>query len=284
MAQDDQELPPHLTPGNPAFDEDAFYAAVAHKRDTTRGGEGFLGIQRTSESLVRGAAGAVSMIPEAAGIVTDRVGEALQEAAAGNSMLEFLDPVGQFTEARGEQARRAAQAVRDFSDEHLRSLPGRGGFFSETVAEGVGSSVPFLTSGGVAGLAGVGAKGIMAITATQGALTNGASEYLAAEQGGASERERWQSFLLGSAVGTTEAFPLSAMAGRLAGLDKRSGGKLRQLVDVLIEGGEEAAQEMFQQASSNAIAVHIRDEDRDAFEGLLESGAAGGSPGFCSQC
>jgi len=149
-----------------------------------------------------------------------------------------------------------------------QDLPGAAGFLTQEVPRGLGSTIPFLAGGGVLGIAGL------------GALAGGGQELEASDRVGVTGRKKWTSFLLGMGLGTSEAFPLGKIAGRLAGIDRRSGGVLSGIIKrAATEGTEEAAQELAQTLGSNQIARHVRGEDVEVFEGALEGAGTGGAVG-----
>lgn len=139
------------------------------------------------------------------------------------------------------------------------------------IGQALGSSVGFLGLGAVGGAAGLPA---WASTAFAGAMVNAAPAYYEALYAtGGDEDKAFESFLKNGLVGLSEALPLARILGRV---NRATGGSLqRALVDMAIEGGEEALQELGQQVAGNLIFSNVTGEERDVLEGVFEGGAAG---------
>lgn len=172
-----------------------------------------------------------------------------------------------------KQAKRFGEAMRDASAQAFPEIARlREDFLLSQGPEALGSAAGFMLPGGWLQAAGVPA---WASTMTLGAMVQGAAQYHDAKLSGADDATAWKAWLAGSALGTSEAIPLSRI---LARIDKGAGGGLkRALVDMLIEGGEEFVQESGSQLASNLIASHLLeyDKDRKAFEDVLANGNAG---------
>ena len=145
------------------------------------------------------------------------------------------------------------------------------GFGTGTMPQALGSATGFLAGGAALGLARVPA---LVAVAGLGAASGGVEGYRRAKIAGADEETAMRSFALNAGVGTSEAIPLGNMLMRL---NKASGNSLSR---ALLEGTEEALQELFQAVSGNVIANTLTDEDVGVLEGTLENSAAGGLTGF----
>lgn len=172
-----------------------------------------------------------------------------------------------------DAARAYSGAVRDFAAKALPEVERlRDDFLLSSAPQALGSAVGFMLPGGWLKAAGVPA---WASTMTLGAAVQSAAQFEDARLHGASEADQWKAYVLGGAIGTSEAIPISKILDRA---DKASGGSIRQaLIHGLIEGGEEWLQESGSQIASNAIAAHILkyDKDRSVLEGALANGNAG---------
>jgi len=229
------------------------------------------------EAVVRGlsnAIGAAGSFPAGAieflGIVEDKVGDGLRAFSEQADALSFLDPLGEDLQARGEALRTAGQvmskaAVELIDQPESKARGGLAGFLSQDFASAGGSLIPLLAFGGAPAL------GMLMSGAAMGAQEYAEQETRDPDD----ELKMWGALLGGLGLGATEWLPVSRMLTRI---NARSGGQLKRImVDRLIDGGEEAAQEMFQTFGSNAIAKFIGEEDRDLSEGVLRAGTAGGA-------
>lgn len=230
-----------------------------------------------SEAFERGlgnVAASAGAIPAGAveflGIIENKAGEKLRGLSQQVDMLQFLDPIGEDLELRGEMLRKGGQIMGQAAAELIdapesQAMGGLGGFLSQDFASGLGSIAPLLAFGGAPALG-------MIMSAT----SMGAQEFVEQEaRDPDNEGKQWAAMLGGLALGATEMVPVSRMLTRI---NQRSGGQLKKLmVDRVLDGGEEAIQEMFQTLGSNAIAKFIGEEDRDLAEGVLRAGAAGGA-------
>ncbi|RMH30588.1 MAG: hypothetical protein D6692_01720, partial [Planctomycetota bacterium] len=143
-------------------------------------------------------------------------------------------------------------------------------FWFNKVPQAVGSMLSFIGAGAIT-------KSPVITPVVLGGAVGGAAGYADAKSKGADDETAFRSMLLNTAVGTTEAVPISRM---LARLNKLSGGRFGQvLVDAGIEGAEEWIQEFAQTTAGNAIAQQLYDEHRDLFDDALMSGNAGGVSG-----
>tara|TARA_S200002703_G_scaffold111338_1_gene96962 strand:+ start:1699 stop:6471 length:4773 start_codon:yes stop_codon:yes gene_type:complete len=169
-----------------------------------------------------------------------------------------------------------AKFMREKSEELAPTNPAlQEEFWSSKVPEAFGAMMGFVAGGGVG-------KKILKSTVTpvlaMGMTSQGASGYRDAIENGATERQALYSYLLNTGLGASEVIPISRMLRRFGA----PGGKkaLSVLRNTGIEGLEEFVQEAGQSAASNAIAQALYDEDRGYWDGVFESGAAGGVTGI----
>ena len=163
-------------------------------------------------------------------------------------------------------------------------------FLTETVPSGLAYAGAFTLGGGVvrkltesalkrtamgaakkklaATVAGVGSA------ATFGAGANGADAYYDALEHGANEAQAFDTYWANALItGPTEAIPIAPWINKITG-----GNKAKKLIkELLVEGSEEAVQEVYQTIVSDAIAKDIYDPERDIWDAakIGEAGAAG---------
>ena len=150
----------------------------------------------------------------------------------------------------------------------------KGQFWSDTVPNAAGSMTTFLIGGGLV-------KKILKSTVTpvlaMGMTGQGSSGYRDAIANGATERQALYSFLLNTGAGASEVVPISRMLNRIGAPGKKKA--ITYLRNAGIEGLGEFIQESIVSGTSNVIAQQIYDADRKFWDGVLESGAAGGVTG-----
>lgn len=161
-------------------------------------------------------------------------------------------------------------------DEHMANA-GVVGQASQEVAGGVGS------------LAGMAALPVPGWPMTSGAIRMGlvsaGQGYYEAEARGASDDQKWESFvgngLVGGAAGAVPGVAVGKIGALLARADTASGGGLSNMLWEGVKSGfSTGAASMLQQAGSNIVAMHTGDEDRAAMEGVLRAGAGGALTGL----
>jgi hypothetical protein len=188
-------------------------------------------------------------------------GSALTPALGGKKVEKQLHQWGREAARHVEKSLKAPEGT-------------EGSFWLSDLPEATGSALGFMAAGG----AGMAAKmPAWLSTGLAGAAVNGTSEYyehLASKP--EDEDGAAVAALIGYGVGATEAIPLHRMLNRVFGAVPE--GKI--LRTALYEGGEELLQETGQTAASNAIAMGLRDEDRELWDGIWRSGAAGGLTGM----
>ena len=149
--------------------------------------------------------------------------------------------------------------------------PGRKTELLTTLGQGTGSMAGFLVGG--AALRGIGMSFNRA-TMLAGATTGGTQMYDDAEAHGAGVAGRYFSFLVGSALGATEALPIDRA---FYWLNKEGGGIVhRMLRSAAIDGLTEMGQEVGQQLGQNLTAKFIYDHEREIFDGVKDAGLAAG--------
>ena len=150
----------------------------------------------------------------------------------------------------------------------------KGQFWSDTVPNAAGSMTTFLIGGGLG-------KKILKSTVTpvlaMGMTGQGSSGYRDAIANGATERQALYSFLLNTGAGASEVLPISMILNRIGAPSKKKA--ITYLRNAGIEGLGEFIQESIVSGTSNVIAQQIYDADRKFWDGVLESGAAGGVTG-----
>ncbi len=124
-------------------------------------------------------------------------------------------------------------------------------------------------------------------TATLGASVQGASEYEAAIQAGATPDQAAKVFWINGLIGTTEALPIASAFRKI---DKYTGGLATgalakkisstvggRLTNDAVQGFiTEASQEAVSQLMTNVVASETYDAARSIWDGVLEAGAIGG--------
>lgn len=218
------------------------------------------GIGRFGQAFV----GGLASIPEAASIIAEKPAAFMEsifplEGGVPRNARENL------LYQSGQQLRNEAASVFPIDPQRPKS------FVADTLPSGAGSMASFITGGAAL-------KGSKLLTtpgqiaggvAALGAATGGAEAYREAIEKGADDDTAFKVFAANAALGTTEAVPI---AGWLNRLNKASGNKLKQAI---IEGSEEAAQEVFQQFGGNLVASKTFDPDRKLTGGTGEGAAAG---------
>lgn len=177
--------------------------------------------------------------------------------------------------------------------------PSKDNFMTSDVPGALGSVMAVMLSGGESALTGESA----ALTATQlserkailegakesgkllakpgsviGSTSMAVPEFEAAKKAGLSDDEALKVFAKNYFVGATEILPIQNALNRI---NKLSGGKIVDVVKTGLTGGfEEGIQELVQQTLTNKIAEGSYDPNRDLFQDVLRSGAAGFFVGF----
>lgn len=193
------------------------------------------------------------------GWLADKTGvEALRSPAPKEGDATIVDPVANAMRAYGEF--RGAQGAAPLSP--------LGRFMVERVPAAGASMAGFVLTGMLGRLGGL-TRG--ASVALPGAMAGGESAFREAKSAGADDETAWKAFLVNAGAGATEAIPISKWLARAD-----SGGALRR---AMVEGAEEAAQEVFQQVVGNATAQELYDPERPWIQGAGESGAAGATLG-----
>ena len=212
--------------------------------------------QNVASSLVRGVAEIPASVLEAKAIMDDAYGDPTKTGAAAQWMAT--------------KARELAYGAVPPSSKVGTA------FWEEDVPTAFGSGLSFM--GGGAAAQAVKIPPTLAV-GLLGGSAQAAGQYADAMASGSTEDQAWAAYLLGFGVGATEAVPIARILRRAnAGA---GGGLERAFIDALVEGGQDAAQESFQQAASNIIAAHLvqYDEDREVFDEVLRNGAAGAFSG-----
>lgn len=208
--------------------------------------------------------GGMAAVPEAAAIIAQKPAAFMEKIIPLEGGVER--PVRENLLYRGgQQLRNEAAGVFPVDESRPKS------FVTDTLPSGAGSMASFLAGGAAL-------KGSRLLTtpgqiaggvAALGASTGGAEAYREAIEAGADDDTAFKVFAANAALGTTEAVPI---AGWLNRLNKASGNKLKQAI---IDGSEEAVQEIFQQFGGNLVASKTFDPDRKLLSGTGEGGAAG---------
>lgn len=184
---------------------------------------------------------------------------------------------GQRTEERTQEISDIAQSTREFTGSEYDP---RLGLFGVVPRAGASFAVP-AGAGGVA-LKVIGPRAATAVAALTGSQLEGINQYNSAIDLGASEEDAVKAWALGTAVGTTEAIPISRVFNRfLNRVDNLSGGAFKKQMAKAAATGtagaiEEGAQEYFQTVAGNLIAQKLYDEERGLFDDAFQSAQAGG--------
>lgn len=171
---------------------------------------------------------------------------------------------------------RAGQRFADNADQILATDSARSETTTQQVAEGLGQAASFLTPGAPLKALGVGGKGRAVVMAGMGATQGGVAGLDEAIQFGGDAKQQLTSFYANSALGLSEAVPLSRFLNRL---NKSTGGKVERIIkNSTANGLEEAMQEVGQTIGSNFIADELAkyDEGRAMLEGTKDAAKIGG--------
>lgn len=171
--------------------------------------------------------------------------------------------------------------------ETARDLTTRGdGGMLDMVAGGLGSTVPFLATGGLGQAAGLGARGALAMSGGVGAVQGIGRAYEEAQDANASELQTALKTAIGGLAGSTEAIPINRALGRL---DKITGGAISRGVkkyagrtaQAALSGAvEEAIQEVVQTAMYTGLGDQvILGLERDLVDEMTQGGTVGGIVG-----
>lgn len=175
------------------------------------------------------------------------------------------------------------QSVSDYIDKKFPTNEDYQGEFLTDLSAGAGSMGGFLVGGAATSLAKAPAFVGSALFGSAAMGVEQTEDYKRSmeEQGLEVDPEtRSDAFLLGSALGTSEAAPIYRALNRI---DKITGGGVKKIVKEGVKGGiEELIQEVSQSIGGNAIATDVLeyDPDRDIFTGTVRSGEVGFSLGF----
>ena len=146
--------------------------------------------------------------------------------------------------------------------------------WSSKIGQGLGSAAGFLAGGAASRAAGAGLTGIAAL----GSSATSNEFYEDAKRSGADEDTAFRAAALGAGVGLTELIPLNRILNRIPG--SQAVGFKKTILDAVISGAEEAAQENLQSALQNVTAQQLGyDPDRGVFEGFEDATAVGGATG-----
>jgi len=230
-------------------------------------------IKQAAGSAVRGVAGVVASVPEAAGELVAGLANKIEEAA-GPKLGDPDKQIEEYTTYKAGQ--KAGEVIRKIGDaiapEPVEALDES--FWATKVPQGLGSAAGFMAGGAASKLLKIPQTlGIAGL----GALSSGADAWKEAKAAGASDDEAYKVFLLNAGVGTSEVLPLSKMLKRLDGVTGNTFTKT--LVEAGKETFEEALQEAAQQFGNNYIAKKTYDKDRDLLKDLATNAEVGGVTG-----
>ena len=146
----------------------------------------------------------------------------------------------------------------------------KGDFFTDVVPYELGRLGGIILAGAAG--ATVGIPPIVTAGAI-GFAQGGVDEYEQAIARGASIEEALTASGYASLIGTTEGLPIARLFDRI---DKATRGSIKGAVaNAIKQGTEEAAQELFQTVTTNAITAGIYDPERDLFVGAEEGAEVG---------
>lgn len=222
--------------------------------------EGSTVVSDIIQNIGRGAANIGASLPQALGASTmfnagmpGGIGgeDARRIAEAGRGVSEFLR--NQIEPAPSEQQRMNEQSyARQFLTQKVPNAAGSLGAFALGGEAGAALKLPGWLS-----------------SALLGAATEGVSEYEEARASGKLTPQQ-QEFagVVGGVIGTTEALGIESVLNKLGGRPL-----VKQALDILQEGGQEAFQTWLNNLNANTISGY--DPDRPSSQGVLESGAVG---------
>lgn len=236
--------------------------------------------------FIRGAGSTIGAIPEGIGIARDAVRNLVPETL--RPAYDVVDPLaiadlpsritGGTVPTISTMLRGAGAGIRKGTEQIApESVPElEESFWASKVPQGLGSLIGFAVPGGI----------ISRLTrmpqwlsiGALGSAVGGAEFYQDAISSGADQDTAELASLIGNAVGTSEAIPISKMMRRLDGI---SGGTFSKAV---LEAGkdtlEEAIQEGAQQLAQNITAQQLYDQDRELFRDVVGNAGVGGVTGF----
>ena len=207
--------------------------------------------------------------------VGSTVGRGISGVEAAASMLGYEPSVGRDLYERTQQATQGAVN------------PEYGA--TNVVAQGLGSTVPFIATQGVGTAAGLAGRGATALTAGAGASVGAGEGYETSREVDAAPLETVMRSVGGGALGTLEAAPVGRIMGRLNrstnGLfGKALGRKIKQyagrpVTDAINSAAEESLQELAQTAGEAVMDEQILGIERDIIEEVKQGTGAGGAVG-----
>lgn len=228
------------------------------------------GLGRAEQAMLNVGADAIQGTARALAGYQDEVGR-LGEWMADKTGVDALRPPAR-EEGDATIVDPVANAMRFVGDvkgaQGAAPESGAGKFLAETLPAAAGSMAGFVGTG-VLGRVGGLTRG--ASVALPGAMAGGESAFREAKSAGADDETAWKAFLVNAGAGATEAMPIAKWLTRAD-----NGGALRR---AMIDGAEEAAQEVFQQVTGNATARELYDPERPWIQGAGESGSAGATLG-----
>lgn len=168
-----------------------------------------------------------------------------------------------------------AASVRQTVADTFGSAPADTSFWSK-MAQGAGSMGAFLATT-LGGAAVGGPAGGVGMTAATGATSNAGQVYTEAKKSGADENTALDASGWAFLIGSTEAIPIGRALHYLpSGLrDRVSGWLSRRVGEIVLDAGEEGAQEYLSQVANNILAQQYYDPERGWTDGAAESGIIG---------
>lgn len=165
---------------------------------------------------------------------------------------------------------KTGQKIQDFASDKFAAAKDYEDTWTRNIAEGLGSTVPFMAAGAVPGVGPV--AGVVG-----GSLATGGQQIDDAISKGATQEQIIEAARLGRYPGLTEQIPIETLFERvpLPFAGKLAGAISKVLAQAAAEGGQEAVQ----QAAQNLIARYVYKPDQDIMDGVAESAAIGGIVG-----
>lgn len=222
-----------------------------------------------AKDSVGGGAEAVKGVSGLAATLNTILPEGLAEKAANGERLTDEEKMAFF---------QAGQAVQDYMERTLPDDPDlKGTFLFDTLPGALGSAVGFMLQAAAA--RGLGGSTTQAV-GSSGALAQSSSARTEARAHGVTDPGKLAK-VTGASIplGYSEIFGVGSSIRRAFGGNALRGFR-RNLVNIFSEMGEEALQEgAVQGIGGNVVAQRLYDENRELFEGVGESTAAGGIAG-----
>lgn len=199
----------------------------------------------------------------------------LSQAEADRQIKELTEEFKVFSAMQPDTAARHTrlfEAGNKLVELAARVAPDAPETFIEQIAQGLGSTVPFLAVGIASG-------GALIPLMVSGAAITGGSLAAQAEEAGADPETVDKALALGALIGTTEGLPVAGLLNRvrrfIPGKNPAAIAGKQIAEQMLFEGTQEGVANILE----NDVARRLFDPERRTFEGLKESVSVGGAVG-----